>query len=42
MDGVNREFGASVVYFAAMFGLRSAAPNRTAFGRIPDLSREVS
>ncbi|MBX9628329.1 MAG: DNA polymerase [Gemmataceae bacterium] len=42
MDGVNAEFGASVVYFGTMWGLRDAAPNRIAFGRIPDLSRAVS
>ena len=42
MDEVNTEFGASVVYFGTMWGLRDAAPNRTAFNRIPDLSRAVS
>lgn len=42
MDDVNTEFGASVVYFGTMWGLRDAAPNRIAFNRIPDLSRAVS
>jgi DNA polymerase-4 len=42
MDGVNTAFGASVVHFGTMWGLRDAAPNRTAFNRIPDLSRAVS
>lgn len=42
MDEVNTEFGASVVYFGTMWGLRDAAPNRIAFNRIPDRSRAVS
>lgn len=42
MDAVNREFGASVVYLGAMFGMRDAAPNRIAFTNIPDLDRDVS
>lgn len=42
MDDVNREFGASVAYFGGMWGLRDAAPNRIAFGRLVDLSRAVS
>ena len=42
MDDVNREFGASVVYFGSMFGLQDAAPNRVAFTQIPDFDRVVS
>jgi DNA polymerase-4 len=42
MDKVNREFGASVVYFGGMFGRRDAAPTRIAFTQIPDLDREVN
>ena len=42
MDGVNREFGASVVYFGSMFGLRDAAPTRIAFTQIPDFDRPVN
>lgn len=42
MDDVNREFGASVVYFGSMFGLRDAAPTRIAFTQIPDFDRVVN
>ncbi len=42
MDGVNAEFGASVVHLGSMHGYESAAPNRIAFTRIPDLDRRVS
>jgi DNA polymerase-4 len=42
MDEVNREFGSSVVHFAAMHGLEDAAPNRIAFTQIPDFDRRVS
>jgi len=42
MDDVNREFGASVVYFGSMFGMQDAAPNRVAFTQIPDFDRVVS
>jgi DNA polymerase-4 len=42
MDKVNHEFGASVVYFGSMFGLRDAAPTRIAFTQIPDFDREVN
>jgi DNA polymerase-4 len=42
MDAVNREFGASVVYFGSMYGMRDQAPNRIAFTQIPDFDRQVS
>ena len=42
MDDVNAEFGRSTVYFGTMWGLRDAAPNRIAFGRLTDLRRAVS
>lgn len=42
MDTVNAEFGASVVYLGAMFGMRDAAPSRIAFTNIPDFDRRVS
>jgi DNA polymerase-4 len=35
LDGVNAEFGASVVYLGAMWGMRDAAPSRVAFTHIP-------
>ena len=41
MDDVNREFGASVVYFGSMYGMKDAAPTRVAFNRIPDFDRVV-
>ncbi|MCI0700623.1 MAG: DNA polymerase [Planctomycetia bacterium] len=42
MDEVNAEFGASVVYLGAMFGMRDAAPTRVAFTQIPDFDRRVN
>ena len=42
MDDVNREFGASVVYFGTMFGMRDTAPTRIPFNRVPELERCVS
>jgi DNA polymerase-4 len=42
MDDVNAEFGASVVYLGAMFGMRDAAPSRVAFTQIPDFDRRVN
>jgi DNA polymerase IV len=42
MDEVNAEFGASVVYLGAMFGMRAAAPSRIAFTQIPDFDRRVN
>ena len=42
MDDVNREFGASVVHFGGMFGLRNEAPSRIAFTQIPDFDRTVN
>ena len=42
MDAVNREFGASVVYLGAMFGMQDSAPTRIAFTQIPDFDREVN
>lgn len=41
MDSVNREFGANVVYFGGMYGMRDAAPTRVAFTQIPDFDRQV-
>ena len=42
MDNVNAEFGSSVVYLGAMFGMRDAAPSRVAFTQIPDFDRRVN
>ncbi len=42
MDTINAEFGASVVYLGAMFGMRDAAPSRVAFTLIPDFDRRVN
>ncbi|AWM36237.1 DNA polymerase IV [Gemmata obscuriglobus] len=42
LDEVNAEFGASVVYLGAMFGMRDAAPSRVAFTQIPDFDRRVN
>ncbi len=42
MDTINAEFGASVVYLGAMFGMRDAAPSRIAFTQIPDFDRRVN
>jgi DNA polymerase-4 len=42
MDEVNREFGASVIHFGAMHGLKDAAPSRVAFTQIPDFDRRVN
>jgi DNA polymerase-4 len=42
MDAVNAEFGASVVYLGAMFGMRDAAPTRIAFTQIPDFDKRVN
>lgn len=42
MDSVNREFGASVVYFGTMWGMTAAAPTRVAFNRIPDFDPVVN
>ncbi|MBM3979579.1 MAG: DNA polymerase [Planctomycetes bacterium] len=42
MDDVNAEFGASVVYLGAMFGMRDAAPTRIAFTQIPDFDKRVN
>jgi DNA polymerase-4 len=42
MDEVNAEFGASVLYLGAMFGMRDAAPSRIAFTQIPDFDRRVN
>jgi DNA polymerase-4 len=42
MDEVNHEFGASVIHFGAMHGLKDAAPTRVAFTQIPDFDRRVN
>src|SRR5262249_1505399 len=42
MDAVNREFGASVVYLGAMFGMAGAAPDRIAVTQIPHLHPAAS
>lgn len=42
LDAVNAEFGASVVYLGAMFGMRDAAPSRVAFTQIPDFDKRVN
>jgi DNA polymerase IV len=42
MDDINSEFGASVVYLGAMFGMRDAAPSRVAFTQIPDFDKRVN
>jgi DNA polymerase-4 len=42
MDEVNREFGASVIHFGTMHGLKDAAPTRVAFTQIPDFDRRVN
>lgn len=42
MDEVNAEFGASVVYLGAMFGMRDAAPSRVSFTNIPDFDKRVN
>ncbi|MFM8271619.1 MAG: DNA polymerase [Gemmata sp.] len=42
LDRVNGEFGASVVYLGAMFGMRDAAPSRVAFTNIPDFDKRVN
>lgn len=41
MDDVNAEFGASVVHFGGMWGMKDAAPTRVAFTQIPDFDRRV-
>ncbi len=42
LDTVNSQFGASVVYLGAMFGMRDAAPTRIAFTQIPDFDKRVN
>lgn len=42
LDTVNGQFGASVVYLGAMFGMRDAAPTRIAFTQIPDFDNRVN
>ena len=42
MDEVNKEFGASIVHFGGMQGLKDAAPTRIAFTSIPDFDRRVN
>jgi DNA polymerase-4 len=42
MDEINAEFGASVIYLGAMFGMRDAAPSRVAFTQIPDFDKRVN
>jgi DNA polymerase-4 len=42
MDEVNREFGASVVHFGGMHGMKDTAPSRIAFTQIPDFDRRVN
>jgi DNA polymerase-4 len=42
MDEVNHEFGASVIHFGAMHGMKDAAPTRVAFTQIPDFDRRVN
>jgi DNA polymerase-4 len=42
LDTVNGQFGASVVYLGAMFGMRDAAPSRIAFTQIPDFDNRVN
>lgn len=39
LDAVNTEFGASMIYFGSMFGMRDHAPTRVPFNRIPDFRR---
>lgn len=39
IDDVNREFGASKVYFGSMFGMADHAPTRVPFNRIPEFDR---
>jgi DNA polymerase-4 len=42
MDEVNREFGASVIHFGSMHGMKEAAPSRIAFTQIPDFDLRVN
>lgn len=42
LDDVNREFGASMLYFGSMFGMREHAPTRIPFNRIPAFDRVMS
>lgn len=42
LDAVNGQFGGSVVYLGAMFGMRDAAPTRIAFTQIPDFDNRVN
>lgn len=42
LDAVNGQFGASVVYLGAMFGMRDAAPTRIAWTQIPDFDNRVN
>src|SRR5262249_26288030 len=42
MDEVNAEFGASIVHFGAMHGMKDAAPTRVAWTQIPDFDRRVN
>lgn len=42
MDGVNREFGANVVYVGSMWGMKGAAPTRIAFNRVPEFDRTIN
>jgi DNA polymerase-4 len=39
LDQVNREFGASTLFFGSMFGTKDHAPTRIGFTRIPDFDR---
>lgn len=42
MDEVNKEFGASVIHFGTMHGMKDTAPTRIAFTQIPDFDRKVN
>jgi DNA polymerase-4 len=42
LDTVNGQFGGSVVYLGAMFGMRDAAPTRIAWTQIPDFDKRVN
>jgi DNA polymerase-4 len=41
IDAVNAEFGASVIHFGTMHGMKDQAPTRIAFTQIPDFDRRV-
>ena len=42
IDEVNREFGASVIHYGSMYGMKDAAPTRISYTQIPDFDRRVN